>query len=90
MRRCRVCARSKVSLLGLMNIELKGWGSREGESGLTKWNTNVAAIHVVGDGGLVVYEGLLTLKSGPVTVVGVAALGGGEGNDCRSCAARES
>ena len=73
-----------------MNIGLKGWGSREGESGLTKWNTNVATIYVVGDGGLVVYEGLLTLESGPVTVVGVAALSGGEGNDCRSCAGQES
>ena len=73
-----------------MIIGLKGWGNREGESGLTKRNTNIAAIYVVGDGGLVVYEGLLALESGPVTVVGVAVLGGGEGNNCRSCAGRES
>ncbi len=56
----------------------------------TKRNTDVAAIDVVGDGGLIVHEGLLALEGGPVAVVRVAALGSGEGYDGRGCAGRGS
>ncbi len=51
----------------------------------TKRNTDVAAIDVVGDGGLIVHEGLLALEGGPVAVVRVAALGSGEGYDGWGC-----
>ena len=49
--------------------------------GLTERDTDIAAVDGVKDRCFVGHEGLLALQSGPVSVVGVAALSGGDGND---------
>lgn len=53
----------------------------EHESGLTERDTDIAAVDVVEDRCFVGGEGLLTLQSGPVSMVGIAALGGGDSDD---------
>lgn len=67
----------KESRLG----ETRSVHGSEHEERLTERDTDVAAVDVVRDCCFVRHKGLLALQGGPVSVVGVATLSGGEGND---------